>query len=417
MLSSEENRLLTETGPGTAGGDLFRRYWQPVALAEELESGAPVAVEILGEKLVLFRIDEGRLGLLGLHCSHRGADLSLGRIEDGGLRCLYHGWLYDVYGRCIEQPAELEGSGFKDKIRHKAYPCEEAAGVVFAYLGPGQPPKLPMYEPLTVPENQRYAYKVLHECNWLQAHEGEIDPTHLSFLHRRSHQPSWRQRAIKGSPGLQANTFFGRDASPTLEVEATPFGVRIATLRKADESHCYLRVSNGILPNISTISSGIGGDGYDINWHVPIDNERHWKYVITFRRMPLEAIDWKNITERSKEITPDYKLLRNPRNKYLQDRQSMKTGNFSGMGLINLVQDAAMVQGQGPIQDRTQEHVGSGDKAIITFRRAFLSMLERIREGDAGAQESSTCVSDIFVVSELISASENWREYCKKFTK
>jgi phenylpropionate dioxygenase-like ring-hydroxylating dioxygenase large terminal subunit len=417
MLNNEENRLITETGPGTPGGDLFRRYWQPVALTEELEPGAPVAVEILGEKLVLFRSDEGRLGLLGLHCSHRGADLSLGRIEDGGLRCLYHGWLYDVDGRCIEQPAELEASGFKDKIRHKAYTCQEAGGVVFAYMGPGSAPVMPIYEPLTVPENQRYAYKVLHECNWLQGHEGEIDPTHLSFLHRRSHQPAWRQRAIKGSRGVPANTFFVKDASPRLEVEPTLFGVRIATLRNADENHRYLRVTNGILPNISTISSGIGGDGYDINWHVPIDNESHWKYVITFRRMPLEATDWKNITERNKEITSDFKLVRNPRNKYLQDRESMKTGNFSGMGLINLVQDAAMVQGQGAIQDRAEEHLGSGDKAIIAFRRALLSKLERMRECDDIAQELNKSISDMFVVSELIPTNENWREYCKKMRK
>ena len=233
MLSTEESQLLTETAPNTPGGDFFRRYWQPVALSEELESGAPLAVELLGEKLVLFRDDEGGLGLLGRHCSHRGADLSLGRIEDGGLRCLYHGWLYDVSGRCLEQPAEPAGSGFKEKVRHNAYPCQEAAGIVFAYLGPGEAPPLPMYEPLTVPENQRYAYKVLHECNWLQAHEGEIDPTHLSFLHRRVQQPSWRQRAIKGSPGVQANTFFARDAAPIMEVETTSFGVRIATFAKS----------------------------------------------------------------------------------------------------------------------------------------------------------------------------------------
>ncbi len=417
MLSSEENTIITQTGPGTPGGELFRRCWQPAALSEELESGAPITVELLGERLVLFRDEEGRVGLLDLHCSHRGADLSLGRVEDGGLRCLYHGWLYDVRGRCLDQPAEPEGSAFKEKIRHKAYQCQEVAGIVFAYLGPEPAPELPLYEPLMVPESHRYAYKVFHECNWLQAHEGEIDPTHLSFLHRRKQQPSWRQRAIKGSAGVPANTFFAKDAAPMLELETTDFGVRIVSLRKADEASLYLRVSNGILPNISTISSGIGGAGYDINWHVPIDDQRHWKYVVTFRRTPLEAIDWKNITERNKEIDASYALLRNPRNKYLQDRESIKNGNFSGMGLINVVQDAAMVQGQGTIQDRTREHLGNGDKAIIAFRRAFLTMLERMRENGNAPREIGESVSDIFVVSELISSNDNWREYCKNLTK
>jgi phthalate 4,5-dioxygenase len=417
MLSSEENKIITQTGPRTPGGELFRRYWQPVALSEELESGAPITIELLGERLVLFRDEEGRVGLLELHCSHRSADLSLGRVEDGGLRCLYHGWLYDVRGRCLDQPAEPEGSAFKEKIRHKAYPCQEVAGIVFGYLGPEPTPELPLYEPLMVPESHRYAYKVFHECNWLQAHEGEIDPTHLSFLHRRKQQPSWRQREIKGSAGIPANTFFAKDAAPKLELETTDFGVRIVSLRKADETRLYLRVSNGILPNVSTISSGIGGDGYDINWHVPIDDERHWKYVVTFRRTPLEAIDWKNITERNKEIDARYALVRNPRNKYLQDRESMKNGNFSGMGLINLAQDAAMVQGQGAIQDRTREHLGNGDKAIIAFRRVLLEKVQQLQSGEKDGPAAATLVSDVFVVSELMPASEDWRDYCKKFAR
>ena len=144
MLTQEQNDLLTQTGPSTPGGDLLRRYWQPAALAEELPpGGAPLPVRILGEDLVLFRDDAGRPGLLGLHCSHRAADLSYGRVENGGLRCLYHGWLYDVRGRCLEQPGEPAGSTFKDRISHPAYPCQEAGGIVFTYMGPGEPPLLP----------------------------------------------------------------------------------------------------------------------------------------------------------------------------------------------------------------------------------------------------------------------------------
>src|SRR4051812_35773888 len=156
MLTREENDLLTRTGPGTPCGELLRRYWQPVALAEELPPGGfPIPIEIMGEQLVLFRDDQSRIGLLDLHCSHRAADLSYGRVEDGGLRCIYHGWLYDVNGRCLETPAEPEGSNLKLTIRHPAYPCQEAGGVIFAYMGPGEPPLLPAYGAFQVTDEHR----------------------------------------------------------------------------------------------------------------------------------------------------------------------------------------------------------------------------------------------------------------------
>src|SRR5438477_11870616 len=167
MLTTEENHLLTRTGPGTPCGELLRRYWQPVALSAELPpGGAPVPVTVMGEELVLFRDEQGRPGLIGMHCAHRGADLSYGRLEDGGLRCIYHGWLYDRTGRCLEQPGEpslppqpfdqlraaaspARGEGarpFHERIRQTAYPCREAGGMVFSYMGPGEPPLLPGYE-------------------------------------------------------------------------------------------------------------------------------------------------------------------------------------------------------------------------------------------------------------------------------
>ncbi len=182
MLTRELNDLLTQTDAGTPCGELMRRYWQPVALAEELPAGgAPLPVRLLGEDLVLFRSsiplppvgrgeDEGaNIGLLGLHCSHRRADLSYGRVEDGGLRCIYHGWLYDAQGRCLEQPGEPAGSTFNEKIQHRAYPCVEMGGLVLAYLGQGEPPAVQGFEFLRAPEEYRHATKVYHECNYLQA--------------------------------------------------------------------------------------------------------------------------------------------------------------------------------------------------------------------------------------------------------
>lgn len=173
MLSQEENRLVTRTGPMTPAGEVLRRYWQPAALVEELSEERPIkALTLLGEDLVLFRDEQGRYGLLGRHCSHRGADLSYGRLEDGGLRCLYHGWLYNVDGRCLEQPAEPEMSQFCDKIRHTAYPCEVRNGIVFTYMGPGAPPRFPASDCFIAPDAFTFAFKGRIDCNWLQALEG-----------------------------------------------------------------------------------------------------------------------------------------------------------------------------------------------------------------------------------------------------
>ena len=191
MLTKEENDLLTQTGPGTPGGSLLRSYWQPAALSEELPpDGAPLRIRLLSEDLVLFRDDEGRPGLLGLHCPHRGADLAMGRVEHGGLRCLYHGWLFAIDGACLEQPSEPAENQFKHKVCHLSYPCQEVGGIVFAYLGPGEPPLLPKYEPFLVPPAHRYVTKMFHDCNCFQAVEGNMDPSHTSFLHRQLDAPA-----------------------------------------------------------------------------------------------------------------------------------------------------------------------------------------------------------------------------------
>src|SRR5690348_16717748 len=227
MISAEENQLLTQTNPQTPCGELLRRYWQPVALSEELpKGGAPLKVKILGEELVLFRDDQGRLGLIGLHCSHRGTNLSYGRVEDGGLRCLYHGWLYNIEGRCLQQPGELGDGEHRDAIRHPAYPCKEAGGVIFTYMGPGEPPLLPNYEFLKASPDHLYVAKIFHECSYLQANEGNIDPIHLSFLHRFLENRQEQYRGVRGAEESHYN-LVARNIAPVLDVELTDFGVRI----------------------------------------------------------------------------------------------------------------------------------------------------------------------------------------------
>jgi len=380
MITAEENNLLTRTDPKTPCGELLRRYWQPVALSEELPpEGAPLRVRILGEDLALFRDDRGRPGLLALHCSHRGTDLSYGRVEDGGLRCLYHCWLYDVSGCILEQPGEPGGGAGLREMRHPAYPCREAGGVVFTYMGPGEPPLLPNYEFLTVPAEQRSVTKILYRCNYLQGNEGNIDPVHLSFLHQylAEGRPPL-QRVVPGS-GDTDNTLLRRDIAPAIEVELTDYGLRIYTSRDSGDGARYLRVTNFVMPNLAAFGGSTVGEGYSVHWHVPIDDHSHWKYVFMFsRKRPLS----KELIDKARaELSERYELARTRSNRYLQDRATMATQTFTGMGFNFQAHDAFATESQGPIQDRTEEHLVSSDKAIVAARKLLLAGMADVGEG------------------------------------
>src|ERR1700720_3375488 len=378
MLSKEENRLITLTGPGTPGGALMRHYWHPIALADELPpGGAPMPVKILGEELVLFRDDRDRLGLLGLYCSHRCADLSYGRIEDGGLRCLYHGWLFDIEGRCLEQPAEPPESRYKDEIRHLAYPVIERAGLLLAYLGKGEPPLLPSYEFLAAPPEHRYLQKTFMECNYLQALEGDIDPAHLSFLHRSlQRRPLGRKdaRTVPGSDRASA-TFLRQNRRPKLESERTDFGVRNYAIRDAGDGRRYVRINNFIMPNkVAAVGNeGRVGEGYTIHWHVPVDDENHVRFDFFFNRARPVARERYEQELATELIENPYR--RNKANRYLQDRELMKTTSFSGMGDHYAAQDAFATETCGPIHDRSREHLGASDTCIVAARRQLLAAI------------------------------------------
>ena len=417
MLTQEENDLLACTGPGTPGGTLLRRYWQPVGFVRGAGGErSPLPVRILSEDLVLFRDDRGRPGLLGLHCSHRRADLSYGRVENGGLRCLYHGWLYDIHGNCLEQPCEPAGRDFRNKVHHPAYACQEIGGLIFAYMGSGEPPLLPAYEPLHAPSGHRLVTKIFHECNYFQANEGNLDPSHVSFLHRQSNVPQNLKRTVKGTDGKLPLALYATDPAPEIETEETDFGIRIFSIRKTDEDRTFFRVTNFILPNLATIPGPMSGDGYNLYWHVPIDDTHHWRYDIVFRRSaPMDEKDIQRNQEILDELTANHKPIRNKANRYLQDRESMKTWSFSGMGRIFNVQDTAIVEGCGPIADRTQEFLGPSDKAIIAARRM---VLRAIRDLDAGREPphvvrraEANGFPHLMVVSEVITDGSDWKDY------
>jgi phthalate 4,5-dioxygenase oxygenase subunit len=369
MLSKEDNELLTRTNSGTSMGNLIRRYWVPALLSEEIPGPdcPPVRVKLLGEELVAFRDTQGRIGLLGEHCAHRGTSLFFARNEECGLRCIYHGWKYDVDGNVLDTPAEPIDSDFRKKLRHTAYPTHETNGVVYAYLGPrDKMPLFPKYEWTEVPLEYAYVTKCLLECNYLQGLEGECDSSHLSFLHRTfsNERSQWLYKS---------------DISPAYETEDTDFGVRLIATRNIDNHH-YVRFSAFVMPVYGCVPAGRPTnelEGYEIHTYVPADDTHCWRYDIGFRRDRAVQDDE---VHRRKQILPDYTRIRNAGNNYLQDRQMQRTVNFTGIeDFFN--HDGCATESMGPIFDRSKEHLGVSDKAVIAVRKFLLTSVKDLQNG------------------------------------
>ena len=381
MLTKEENDLVTQIAPGTPCGQLLRSYWQPAALSEELPPGGPpIPVRLFGEDLVMFRDDLGRLGLLDLHCAHRRADLSYGRIEDGGLRCVYHGWLYDVFGKCLETPAEPPGSRLHLAVRHRAYPCVEQGGIIFTYMGAGEPPLFPNYEVLSVPAEHRFVTKYFFACNYLQVQEGSQDGTHVPFLHRFLRTDSGARKLGEHPRALLP----GEDA-PFRDGQNAIFGPRRV---EENDFSVWNYGANGTgspeytFPSLCLTSGGPQpmGDGYQIYWSVPIDDTHCWMFVLAFKRSG--PIPEEHRHARSWALTtPDYHFVRNAANRYLQDREEQRTSTFTGMGPTFIVQDAMANETQGPVHDRSKELLGTADMAIAAWRHMLLGAVRTVQEG------------------------------------
>ena len=383
MLSAEQNKLVTRTGPGTKAGDLLRRYWQPVALVEELPDNRPIVpVRMLGEELVLFRDEQGKYGLLAKNCCHRGADLCFGRLEDGGLRCPFHGWLFDTDGACIEQPAEPEGSQFFRKVRQPAYPCEARNGIVFAYMGPGEPPAFPEFDCFLAPDAYTFAFKGHVACNWLQALEVGIDPAHASYLHRffededpaENYGRQFRDNAADTDmPVTKVLREFDR---PRIEVEETDYGMRLITMRDLAPAQTHVRVTNLAFPNAFVIP--MSKEIVITQWHVPVDDENnHWFAIFTSFGKPVDKATMRE--QRLQGCTlPDYKPKANKSNDYGFDAEEQANLTYTGMGMDINVHDQWAVESLGPIQDRTNEHLGASDKAITAYRRMLIKAIDSV---------------------------------------
>jgi hypothetical protein len=282
-------------------------------------------------------------------------------------------------------------------------------------MGPGTPPLLPNYEFLSAPPERLYVNKIFHECNHLQANEGNIDPVHLSFLHRFLEKREERYRGVRGAEESHYN-LVARNIAPIMDVELTDFGVRIYTVRQLENDKAYLRVSYFILPNLSAFPGQTGGEGYSVNWHVPIDDDHHWKY--TFVYSAGAPLDKKVVDQERSELTPNYRLVRNGGNRFMQDRESMKSKTYAGMGSGFQAHDAFATASQGAIQDRTEEHLVSSDKAIVAARKLLEKAIRDVQEGREPPhvirEPSQNRVPHLLVISDMIPAVGDWKEYTRK---
>ncbi len=381
MLKTEINDLLTQTGPGAPMGDLFRQYWIPALHSEELPENdcPPVRVKILSERLIAFRDSEGRFGLIDEFCAHRGVSLWFGRAEQSGLRCAYHGWKYDVTGQCVEVPSEPENSNFCSKVKLTAYPLVQVGDLLWTYMGdPEQCPPLPEFEFVQVPPEQTFTSKRWQESNWLQALEGGIDSSHVSWLH---------SGGLKNDPlfkGTKGNEYNLNDLRPFFEVAEADGGLFVGARRNAEEGTYYWRITPWVMPSFTLVPPR--GD-HPVHGHfwVPIDDENCWVY--TFDYHPTRALtpeerqamkDGHGV--HSRNIPGTYRPEDNKDNDYLMDREAQKRGEtFSGVRGI-AQQDASLQESMGPVVDRTKERLVSSDTGIIKARQKLRKAVEALRD-------------------------------------
>ncbi|MDR1968064.1 MAG: aromatic ring-hydroxylating dioxygenase subunit alpha [Burkholderiaceae bacterium] len=386
MLSKEDNDLVSQTGPGTRMGELFRRYWLPALLARELEGNdcPPVRLQILSERLIAFRDTEGRLGAIDEFCAHRGVSLWFGRNEENGLRCPYHGWKFDVKGNCTEVPSEAD-SNYCDRIKLTSYPMIERGGVIWIYMGPPeQQPPLPEWEFATVPSPQSFISKRRQECNWLQALEGGIDSSHVTFLHR--HAFTYDPLFNKGG-GNKYNT---GDFKPVFEVQPIQGGLNIGARRLAEDDQYYWRITPFVMPCFTMVPPR--GD-HPVHGHfwVPIDDHNCMAWSYDYHPTRALTRDEVRAMEAGQGVHVEYepganvnggtfRCLQNKDNDYMMDRVAQKVGlSYSGVKGIAM-QDASLQESMGPIQDRTKENLVGTDNGIIMTRKLIIKAAKALAE-------------------------------------
>jgi phenylpropionate dioxygenase-like ring-hydroxylating dioxygenase large terminal subunit len=382
MLSKEQNEYVTRVGPGTPMGALMRQYWVPAMLSSELPRPdcPPVRVLLLGERLIGFRDTNGKVGLLGNHCPHRGASLFYARNDDCGLRCVYHGWKFDVTGRCVDMPSEPPDSTFKDKVRATAYPCEERGGVIWTYMGPREvPPPLPDLEANRLPDGQSTAVAYSRDCNWLQGLEGDIDTAHIGFLHFGSEDAA-------DAPPDTFRYYTLKDRAPRYAVLDTEYGSMYGAYRPARPGQNYWRIAQFLFPFFTMTPTGLLGRQVIARAWVPMDDEHMMMFFMRPKPTPeLEEFIRQHV--KPPKLLPNttdwlgrFRLEANEENDYLLDRdRQVRNEEYSGIEGIH-TQDQAITESMGPIYDRSQEHLGSSDVMVIRVRRRLIASARALAE-------------------------------------
>ena len=401
-------------------GDLLRRYWTPACLAEEVAEpgGEPLRVRLLGEDLLIFRDTDGQLGLIDEHCPHRGVSLFYGRNETCGLRCLYHGWQFDVRGNCVDMPTEPPGRSFADRIKLTAYPVHESGGLVWAYLGP--PDVMTPFRDFgteSMRADEIYVTKQHTTSNWVQVIEGNLDSAHISHLHQFDAVDEIPDDGAD-EPGYPPNAvswkFWRHDRAPRLEIEDTWYGFRYAAIRSTPKGHTHVRIS-AFIPPYGTVVASIPFTA-DQWICVPIDDQNSWKY--TLRAQPIRnprghgggsVFDPAPFT--TPFMSPTGGIL--PReytaeNNYQIDRAVQRTSTFSGIGDF-LSQDLVATESMGAIQDRTTEHLGTTDVAISRMRQLLLAAARALHEGAEPPALADHRFDRIWGAEKILAPGEDWR--------
>jgi phthalate 4,5-dioxygenase oxygenase subunit len=398
MLSAQDNELLCRVGPGTPMGELMRQYWIPAFMSTELPApdGPPLRLRLLGENLVGFRSTSGAVGIVADACPHRGASLFFGRNEEDGLRCVYHGWKFDVTGACVDMPSEPAESNFKSKVRARAYPTRERNGIVWTYMGPrssGHEPPLPDIEANLVPYPEYAVRKAVRDCNWMQALEGDIDTSHLGFLHFGHSVP---EDAVPGS----FDYYVRKDRAPRYDVIDSPFGTTYAAYRPAEADTYYWRIAHFLFPFYTMIPTGDLGKQVLTRAWVPIDDEHmmFWSMAVPKTvangqggpgsdKAPPSPRGRGQASNQEWEYLPDtsgwlgrFRLTQNRDNDYKIDRDAQRNGeSYTGIPGIHQ-QDQAITESMGTIYDRTHEHLGTSDAMVIRTRRRLIAAAKALRD-------------------------------------
>jgi phthalate 4,5-dioxygenase oxygenase subunit len=422
MLSAQDNELLTRVGPGTPMGELLRRYWTPALLVSELPApdSDPVRVRLLGEDLVAFRDTNGRVGLIQENCPHRGASLYFGRNEECGLRCPYHGWKFDVDGACVEMPSEPPNSVFKDKVKAKTYPTHESGGIVWTYMGPAE--KMTPFRDFgteSLEPDQVAATKLNTPCNWVQAMEGNLDTSHISWLHQWNGVDDIPDDG-SDKPGYPSNAmswkFWKHDRAPRLEIEDTWYGFKYVGIRDTPGGHKHVRMSAFCFPYNTVIATVPFNTQHGL--FVPIDDHNTWRYSFSTRvNEGLQEVGGTNLFALSPFEFGPAEVGRNgiiPRrytaeNDYGIDRAEQRNATYSGVREF-ISQDFMVTESMGPIYDRTQERLGTSDKAIIRMRRLLLAAAKNVADGgDPPAVSPDLDFRSIRSAEKILEEGEDWR--------